>query len=376
MAPDPEEAFERWMAVCQRAGVIPLLPAERVALVAAHGRSLARAVSALRTEPAADCAAMDGIALRAAEAALPIPALQFALIDTGQPIPDGFDAVCPHERVSFADTTAVVDGPISAGDSIRRAGESFHRGDELLADGARLTPYALALAASAGHVELDVRRRPRVIVIPTGDELRPLGAADGVIETNSLMVRAQAEECGAAVTVRPTIADDRAWIAEAVAAASRQSDLVLLLSGSSAGRRDHAQAVLDEIGEIAVAGVGMRPGHPVILAAGPAAPVIALPGYPVAAALAFRLFGVRLIRRLLGHVAPGRGMLIELAEPIEGHRSATLVVPVRSLADGRFAPLPRRSSALASLANASAVVTLAPGTSAAAGDRVPADPLA
>ena len=137
-----------------------------------------------------------------------------------------------------------------------------------------------------------------------------------------------------------------------------------------------SHAVLDEIGEIAVAGVGMRPGHPVILAAGPAAPVIALPGYPVAAALAFRLFGVRLIRRLLGHVAPGRGMLIELAEPIEGHRSATLVVPVRSLADGRFAPLPRRSSALASLANASAVVTLAPGTSAAAGDRVPADPLA
>ena len=375
MAPDPEEAFERWIALCARAGVIATLAPELIPLVAAHGRSLTRPVTALRTEPSSDCAAMDGIALRAAEAAQPIPALQFALIDTGQPIPPGFDAVCPHERVSFEQTAAIVTGPVSPGDSIRRAGESFRTGDELLAEGARLTPYALALAASAGHVELEVRRRPHVTVIPTGDELRPLGAAEGVIETNSLMVRAQAEECGAQVTIRATIADDRAWIAEAVSAASHQSDLVLLLSGSSAGRRDHAHAVLDEIGEIAVAGVGMRPGHPVILAAGPAAPVIALPGYPVAAALAFRLFGVRLIRWLLGHSAPGRGLLVELAEPIEGHASATLLVPVQPLADGRFAPLPRRSSALASLANASAVVTLAPGSSLAAGDLAVADPL-
>ena len=97
--------------------------------------------------------------------------------------------------------------------------------------------------------------------------------------------------------------------------------------------------------------------------------------YPVAAALAFRLFGVRLLRQLLGHGASGRGLLIELAEPIEGHPAATLLVPVRSLADGRFAPLPRRSSALTSLASASAVVTLAPGVGAAAGDLVPADPL-
>ena len=376
MAPDPEQAFERWLALCRRTGVLPVLGSEHAPLEHAHGRSLAGKVAALRTEPSADCAAMDGIALRAAEAAQPLPPPAFALIDTGQAIPPGFDAVCPHERVSFHQAAAVVDGPVAPGDSIRRAGESFRTGDELLADGARLTPYARALAASAGHVELAVRRRPRVIVIPTGDELQPLGAADGVIETNSLMVRAQAEECGAAVTVRPAIADDRAWIAEAVAAASRQSELVLLLSGSSAGRRDHAQAVLGEIGEIAVAGVGMLPGHPVILAAGPAAPVIALPGYPVAAALAFRLFGVRLLRQLLGHPAPGRGMLVELAEPIEGHRSATLLVPVRPLADGRFAPLPRRSSALASLAIASAIVTLAPGVGAAAGDRVPADPLA
>ena len=375
MAPDPEQAFERWLAVCRQAGVLAVLGSEHAALAGAHGRSLAGPVGALRTEPSADCAAMDGIALRAAEAAQPLLAPAFALVDTGQPIPPGFDAVCPHERVSFRETSALVDGPVAPGDSIRQAGESFRTGDELLADGARLTPYALALAASAGHVELAVRRRPRVTVIPTGDELRPLGSADGVIETNSLMVRAQAEECGAAVTVRPAIADDRAWIAEAVAAASRQSDLVLLLSGSSAGRRDHARSVLDEIGEIAVAGVGMRPGHPVILAAGPASPVIALPGYPVAAALAFRLFGVRLLRQLLGHGASGRGLLIELAEPIEGHPSATLLVPVRSLADGRFAPLPRRSSALTSLASASAVVTLAPGVGAAAGDLVPADPL-
>ena len=151
-----------------------------------------------------------------------------------------------------------------------------------------------------------------------------------------------------------------------------QKDIVLL-SGSSAGRRDHARAVLEEIGEIAVSGVAMRPGHPVILAAGPAAPVIAVPGYPVAAALAFAHFGARLLRVLLGVPEPPRGVFVQLSEDVEGHAEATLFVPLRALATGSFAPLPRRSSALASLAHASAVLTIPAGGSHAAGELAPVD---
>jgi putative molybdopterin biosynthesis protein len=161
----------------------------------------------------------------------------------------------------------------------------------------------VAAAAAAGAVELAVRRAPVVVIVPTGDEIRPIGAElepGDIPDTNSLMLASQARDVGCEAHVAGIVRDDPDAIIAAVRAAAEEADLVLLIAGSSAGRDDYAARVVARAGALAVHGVAVRPGHPVVLGAVDQTPVIGVPGYPVSAALTFDIFAAPLLAELEG----------------------------------------------------------------------------
>jgi putative molybdopterin biosynthesis protein len=264
---------------------------------------------------------MDGIAIKAgtgpADALGPrdLVASSFAWVDTGDPLPEGLDTVIERERVQInADGSARITGPTPCGLHVRAAGEDFDAGQLLLPAGHYLRPADLAAVAAAGHATLEIARRPVAAIIPTGNEIQPIGAAlrpGDVTDSNSLMLASRAEEIGARPRISDVQPDDPDAIVAEVRRAARTADIVLVVAGSSAGRRDHAAAVLAKAGGLAVRGVAVRPGHPVLLgyarpgrrpadAAVPPVPAIGVPGYPLAAAVIFELFAAPLLATLQG----------------------------------------------------------------------------
>jgi putative molybdopterin biosynthesis protein len=238
----------------------------------------------------------------------------FAPVDTGEPLPPRTDTVVERERVEYApDGSAWITGPAPRGQHVRTQGEDFRAGQQLVPAGHRLRPVDLAAASAGGHAALDVIRRPTVAIIPTGDEVRPVGLALGptdITDSNSIMLAGQAIEAGARPLVSDVQPDDPGTIARNVRQAALAADVVLVIAGSSAGRRDHTAAVLSELGGLTVRGVAVRPGHPVLLGharirpaggiTSAAVPVIGVPGYPLAAAVIFELFAVPLLATLHG----------------------------------------------------------------------------
>ena len=181
---------------------------------------------------------------------------------------------------------------------VRTIGEDVSATELLLPEGHRLRPVDLAAAGAAGHTALTVRRAPHVVIIPTGDEVRPLGhdpAPGELVDTNSLMLAAQAREIGCTVESLPVLPDDAAQIGAAVADAARRADLVIVIAGSSAGRDDYTAEVIGRVGTLLVHGVAVRPGHPVVLGRVGGTAVLGAPGYPVSAALTFEIFAVPLL---------------------------------------------------------------------------------
>jgi putative molybdopterin biosynthesis protein len=329
--PSPQAAYAQWMDACASAGWAGPVAAEQAPVAGALGRVTVPPVRARWPVPYCACAAMDGIALAAGSVAAladqPGPARlaasAFTWVDTGDPIPAGLDTVVERERVEIgADGSAVITGPVPPGLHVRARGEDFPAGQLLIPAGHRLRPVDLAAAAAGGHAALELARRPVVALIPTGDEVRPAGSALGpgdVTDSNSLMLTARAGECGARTVAGEVLPDQPDVIAAAVTAAAVTADLVLVIAGSSAGRGDYTADVLTRVGGLAVRGVAVRPGHPVLLgcavadrerAGRPAAivPVIGVPGYPLAAAVIFELFAVPLIAALQGAQPPDRAV--------------------------------------------------------------------
>jgi putative molybdopterin biosynthesis protein len=309
------------MAACTSAGWRGVSAAEQVPVRDGLGRVTAAPVRARWPAPRAACAAMDGIAITAspddAVGRRRLAAPAFAWVDTGDPIPAGLDTVVERERVQIgADGSALITGPAPRGQHVRAAGEDIRAGQLLIPAGHRLRPADLAAAAASGLATLRLARKPVAAIIPTGDEIQPIGSELGpgeVIDSNSLLLASRAEETGARPVISDVQPDDRDAIAGEVRRAALTADLVLIIAGSSAGRGDHAAAVIAEVGGLAVRGVAVRPGHPVLLGyATPAAqrltpvPVVGVPGYPLAAAVIFELFAVRLLAVLQGRPPPGR----------------------------------------------------------------------
>jgi putative molybdopterin biosynthesis protein len=377
------EAFAAWLDACRAAGCPERLEAIAVPLDDAVGRVTAEAVWAGRSSPPFDAAAMDGIAVRAADTVgagetspVRLGRERYEVVDTGDPMPPGRDAVVMREHVHWlgAGEEDPADVELRAAAApyqhVRSIGEDVSAAELLLPAGHRLRPVDVAAAGAAGMTELSVRRAPVVAVIPTGDEIRPLGAElepGELPDTNSLMLAAQAEQAGCEVRRRAVVPDEPARIVAAVREAAAAADLVVVIAGSSAGRDDYTAEVVAEAGTLAVHGVAVKPGHPVVLgvAAEPPTPVLGAPGYPVSAALTFDIFAAPLLARLEGAPPPDWPRTrARLARKLASGMGTDDWVRVRlgRVGGGLVAtPLPRGAGVLTSLVRADGLLVVPAG---------------
>jgi putative molybdopterin biosynthesis protein len=365
-------ALEEWRLVCTAARCPARVDAVTLPLDRALGRVTAEPVWAARSSPPFDSAAMDGIAVASARTVgatettpLLLAADEYAEVDTGDPLPDRFDAVVMREDVHYVQGQAELRAAVAPYQHVRSIGEDISATELLLPAGHRLRPVDIAAAAASGATEVSVRRAPVVALLPTGDEMRAIGstlAPGELLETNSLMLAGQARELGCEVQLLPIQPDDRARIAAAIRGAVAGADLLIVIAGSSAGRDDHTARLVAELGILAAHGVAVRPGHPVVLGAISSTPVIGAPGYPVSASLTFEIFAAPLLASLEG------------AEPahrqVAHARLARKLVSVIGMEDwvrvrlGRVggslvaSPLPRGAGVLTSLVRADALLVV------------------
>ncbi|MGX4804520.1 molybdopterin molybdotransferase MoeA [Bradyrhizobium guangdongense] len=306
------------------AGAEPL-PEEMIALDEAFHRVLARDVAARRTQPPQAMSAMDGYAVRAADAARvdaqltvigevaagrpfagAVGAGEAVRIFTGGVVPDGADAVVIQEDTVTDGKRVTIKEAATRGRHIRPAGIDFHEGDVLLRQGTRLTDRGLALAAGMNHPQLPVRRRPKVAILATGDELVMPGTTPGhgqIVYSNGYALHALARSEGAD-TIDLGVAADTLEATTAGIRRARQSgaDILITTGGASVGDHDLVQQALQDEGtSMAFWKIAMRPGKPMMHGRLGAMRVIGLPGNPVSSYVCGFLFMVPLIRALSGH---------------------------------------------------------------------------
>ena len=386
------ESFQAWMQTCERSGWVAATGAELVEVAAAGARVTVDPVRAVWSVPAYRAAAMDGIAVQAASTSVATPqrpALllpgEFDLVDTGDLVPDGRDAVIMREHFRHLDNGGVeIDHSVTPGRHVRAIAEDIQAGRILLPAGHRIRPVDMAALAAGGHREVQVRRRPVVAILATGDEMRSVGAvlAPGeVLDTNSLMLAGMAEEAGGEILRLPIAPDQPDEIARAVVAAAHHADVVLVIAGSSAGRGDHTAAVVRRLGLVAVHGVAIRPGHPVllgVLSGQRPVPVVGVPGYPASAERAFTCFVLPLLRRMLGTGGLGIGAsagddglpirlacAVRSAEHLDEYlrlRLARIIDPGTGREALVAAPLQRGAGALNAMIQTEAVLRIPVGT--------------
>jgi molybdopterin molybdotransferase len=385
------------------------LPPEDISLEQADGSVLARDVTAAWPLPPFDNSAMDGYAVRAADVAGATPDQPVTLpvrgevaagdtasrtldpgtcikIMTGALLPSGADAVVPVEwtdgGTGDGDGTrrVTISRPAEPGNAVRRAGGDASPGDLLLASGAVLGPMQLGLLAAAGQATVTARRRPRIVVISTGNELTEPGqpVTPGKIwESNSLMLAAAARQAGLPARRIPFVRDTSADVLAAIEDALSAGDLLVTTGGvSMGGEHDAVKATLSSLGTIQFRKVAMQPGMPQGFGTvGPAGtPIFTLPGNPVSAYVSFQLF-VRPAARARQNLHPERLPLVHaaLTSPArspKGRRSY-----LRGILDSSgtaVTPLTGQSSHhIASLAKANALIIVPePVTEMQTGDEV------
>jgi molybdopterin molybdotransferase len=301
------------------------LPSESVALADAYDRVLAGPVVALRTQPPFAASAMDGYAVRGADAEKALARLKVvgevaaghnlagsvgsgeaARIFTGAPLPDGADTVVIQENVAVLGGDMIeLAEPTRAGANVRRAGLDFEAGDTLLDQGHLLGASALSLAASANRSHLDVVRQPLVAIIATGDELRVPGSEPGpgqIISSNAYGVMGSARAVGARALDLGIAADRKEAIASLVRqAVAANADVIVTMGGASVGDHDLVHGVLTGEGmKLDFWKIAMRPGKPFMFGRLGNIRCIGLPGNPVASLVCSQLFLKPLLARLGG----------------------------------------------------------------------------
>jgi putative molybdopterin biosynthesis protein len=287
----------------------------------ALGRVTAQPIYAKVSMPNFHASAMDGIAVRAeatygAEEQHPVRLKRgrdYVEVDTGDPIPDGYDAVIMVEHIHQVDEETVeILESVAPWQHIRPIGEDVVAGEVIVPDRHRLRPVDLGALLAGGNVTVPVLRKPRVAIIPTGTELIEPSeqVAEGeIIEFNGTVFAAYLQQWGAEPIYHGIVKDDYGKIRDAVKAAVQDADMVLLNAGSSAGREDFTVHVVEELGEVLTHGVATRPGKPVVVGIVEEKPVIGLPGYPVSAYLNMEWFARLLVNHYYGLVEPERQRL-------------------------------------------------------------------
>ena len=363
-------------------------------VVDAKDRILAEPAIASISSPNFHASAMDGIAVDAtatfgASEDSPIglvPNQNAFWVNTGHLMPEGTNAVIMIEHLNIIDDDCVqIEAPVVPWQHVRKMGEDIVATKLLFTRGHRITAYSLGALLSGGVFKVKVYKKPKVLIIPTGSELIQWDQVQidklepgKVIESNSAVLGALCEDCGAEFDCHPMLEDNLEGIREAVkAAASRPChakaddqkhydqkhyDMICIIGGSSAGSKDFAKPVIESLGQVYVHGVTMMPGKPVLFGKVFDVPVFGIPGYPVAAIVAFEQFASPLLRHMqkrapeeyiTAMVSPARKMTSKLGQ------EEFVRVKIGSV-DGKLvsSQLPRGSGSISSLTEADGILTI------------------
>ncbi len=380
---------------------------ETVGLLSARGRILAEDIASATDVPSFANSAMDGYALRAADArtvpvTLPVtrrlaaggaggtedvlPAGEAARIFTGAALPAGADAVAIQENCRAADGEVTILKAAAPGDHVRAAGNAIHAGERLFESGHRLLPQDIGTLASIGRAAVAVRRKLKVALLATGDELARPGEtlAPGQIYNGNFfalasLLQALPVELIDLGTAADNLADTRRLLAEAAA----KADCVISTGGVSVGEEDHVRAAVERAGELRLWKLAIKPGKP--LAFGkirhPAEPdrhtvFFGLPGNPVSAFVTFVLIARPALLRMMGNAAPGATgypLAAGFSRPPTGARQEYLRVTLTPGDDGEWRVIPdgnQSSGAGSSLSRSSGLLVVPPHTVVEPGNRL------
>jgi molybdopterin molybdotransferase len=366
---------------------------EDVPLDLALGRVLAEDVTSAIDVPPFDSSGMDGYAVVAGpEAELELVGEARAghpssvalrpgaaiRISTGAVVPEGADAVVPVERTEGGDGRVRVP-EVDRGANIRRAGEDVSLGAVVLRRGTILGPAELGVAASVGRASLRCARRPRVVILVTGDELTPPGdplTPGGIYSSNAFALAAQVERAGAALAGRATVPDTPEGTRAAIADALDAADVVIVSGGVSVGPHDHVKAALRDLGVTErFWGVLLRPGKPTWFGTRDGTLAFGLPGNPVSAMVTFQLFARPALAALQGASPDAARTTAVLAHALARNprREEAVRVRLRYSDDGLVAESTgeQASHMLTSMLGADGLAMIAPGEGElAAGEQV------
>lgn len=347
--------------------VVPVEGTETLALSDATGRVAASDVRSRVDIPNADRSAMDGFALVAADADDgPLPCVGRVAagqppgavlrpgtcieVATGAVLPQGADAVVPVEETRRQGDEVAVESAVASGQHVIRTGDDVGAGTVIAPAGAVLNPARIAALAAAGTERVEVRRRPRVLLVSTGDEVVPVGQPlepGQVHDSNGMALASLFRQAGAVADSGRIVPDEDDPLDAVLTAADY--DLVVTIAGSSVGRRDLVRAAVDRLGEVLLHGVAVKPGKPLLLGRVGGCPVVGLPGFPTSCLLLGYAVVEPMVRRL-GQLPPDgrRRRLARLAEPVDSPTGKYHLLPV-ALDGHRAIPVFRGSSAITSM---------------------------
>jgi len=364
----------------------PVLPKERVAIGEAVGRVLAADMRATAELPAFSTSAVDGFAVRAVDAGQTLRVIgesaagrpfaggvdrgTAARILTGGVLPDGADTVVMVEDVRLAGDAVTVPGDLRAGSNFHRPGADVKAGELVLGAGTQLGAAELGLAAALGFAEVEARRRPRVALLSTGDELVEVGRKPGpgqITDSNRWALLAALREAGVEVRILGIGPDEPQALRRLVLEALGAADVLVTSGGVSVGTHDLVKPLLESLGTVHVGRVKLKPGKPFTFATFPAGKLaFGLPGFPVSSLVTFEVFVRPALRKMQGFSQLQRPTLPvrigydarATADRTEYQRVTLRREGAELVADTTGS---QSSSRLLSLAGAHAFVRIAPG---------------
>ena len=378
---------------------------ETVPLAEARGRVLAERLDATIDVPGFDRASMDGYAVSARdtfdagesdpvtldlagavhageEPAASVERGTAVEVSTGAVMPAGADAVVKVERTDRPDEDSVaIRTSVTPGQNVMLAGTDIAAGERALGPGTEVTVRDVGLLAALGIDEVEVRAKPRVGIVSTGDELvRPGGEVDHdagqIYDVNTATVAAGVEAAGGEAVPYPHVGDDLDELERVLRTAAAECDLVLSSGSTSASTVDVIYRVVEDLGELLLHGVAVKPGKPMLVGTVADAAYVGLPGYPVSALSIFRTFVAPAIRDAAGLAQPRTATITgEMAVDERYEEGRLRYMPVGLVEDGDgetlVYPVDKGSGATTSLTNADGVVAMDPDTNVlAAGERV------
>ena len=350
---------------------------ERIRVQDAFGRVTARAVYAHINAPHYACSAMDGIALYARDSfgatettPVTLQEDQFVVVDTGDPIPDGCDAVIMvEELVRNDDGSVTIHAPAAPWQHIRQIGEDVCAAEMILPSFMEISPAAIGAMIAGGVLELEVLAKPVVGIIPTGDEIVPPCAdpkPGDILEFNSSIFSAMLSSWGAEAKTYPIVPDKYEQIRDMLERAAAECDMVILNAGSSAGRDDYSAAAVREVGQVLCHGISIKPGKPAILGYKGAVPILGVPGYPVSGIIVIDELLRPLVDRWYRRESDGGSRTrAKLTRPVVSGLKYQEFVRVRmGYVDNSLmaSPLPRGSGVVSSFMKADGIVEVPQGT--------------